>query len=266
MKLSVNGIEINYAIEGEGPVVTFSHSLGCDLSMWDAQAAALRGRYRVLRFDTRGHGQSGAPAGAYTLEQLAEDVHGLLGGLGIARTHFVGLSMGGMIGQIFALKYPEMVQSLVLCDTTSRYPAAAAPVWQDRIKTVEAKGMEPLVEPTLGRWFTAPFRARRPDLMEQVGAMIRATPAQGYIGCCHAIPKINVTDRLGAVACPALVIVGEEDPGTPVEMARDIHAALPSAELAILRSASHLSNLEQPEEFNRVLVRFLDKAAGRSAL
>ena len=266
MKLSVNGIEINYAIEGEGPVVTFSHSLGCDLSMWDAQAAALRGRYRVLRFDTRGHGQSGAPAGAYTLEQLAEDVHGLLGGLGIARTHFVGLSMGGMIGQIFALKYPEMVQSLVLCDTTSRYPAAAAPVWQDRIKTVEAKGMEPLVESTLGRWFTAPFRARRPDLMEQVGAMIRATPAQGYIGCCHAIPKINVTDRLGAVACPALVIVGEEDPGTPVEMARDIHAALPSAELAILRSASHLSNLEQPEEFNRVLVRFLDKATGRSAL
>lgn len=266
MKLSVNGIEINYAIEGEGPVVTFSHSLGCDLSMWDAQAAALRGRYRVLRFDTRGHGQSGAPAGAYTLEQLAEDVHGLLGGLGIARTHFVGLSMGGMIGQIFALKYPEMVQSLVLCDTTSRYPAAAAPVWQDRIKTVEAKGMEPLVESTLGRWFTAPFRTRRPDLMEQVGAMIRATPAQGYIGCCHAIPKINVTDRLGAVSCPALVIVGEEDPGTPVEMARDIHAALPSAELAILRSASHLSNLEQPEEFNRVLVRFLDKAAGRSAL
>ena len=266
MKLSVNGIEINYAIEGEGPVVTFSHSLGCDLSMWDAQAAALRGRYQVLRFDTRGHGQSGAPAGAYTLEQLAEDVHGLLGGLGITRTHFVGLSMGGMIGQIFALKYPQMVQSLVLCDTTSRVPAGAAPVWQDRIKTAEAKGMEPLVEPTLSRWFTAPFRVRRPDLMAQVGAMIRDTPAQGYIGCCHAIPKIDVTDRLGAVSCPALVIVGEEDPGTPVEMARDIHAALPSAELAILRSASHLSNLEQPEEFNRVLVRFLDKAAGRSAL
>jgi 3-oxoadipate enol-lactonase len=126
--------------------------------------------------------------------------------------------------------------------------------------------MEPLVEPTLGRWFTAPFRARRQDLMTQVGAMIRDTPAQGYIGCCHAIPRINVTDRLAALTCPALVIVGEEDPGTPVEMARDIQAALPSAELAILRSASHLSNLEQPEEFNRVLLRFLDKAAGRSPL
>lgn len=266
MKLTANGIEINYAIEGEGPVVTFSHSLGGNLSMWEAQAAALRGRYRVLRFDTRGHGQSGAPPGAYTLDELAEDLRGLLKGLGIERTHFVGLSMGGMIGQVFALKYPEMVQSLVLCDTTSRYPAAAAPVWEDRIKTVEAKGMEPLVEPTLGRWFTASFRARRPDLMAQAGAMIRETPGRGYIGCCHAIPKINVTDRLGAVACPALVIVGEEDAGTPVEMARDIHAALPSGELAILRSASHLSNLEQPEEFNRVLLRFLDKAAGRSAL
>ena len=266
MKLTANDIDINYELEGQGPVVTFSHSLACSLAMWDEQVAALRGRYRVLRYDTRGHGGTSAPAGAYTLEQLADDLHALLGGLGITETHFVGLSMGGMIGQIFALTYPEMVQSLVLCDTTSRYPAAAAPVWQDRIKTVEAKGMEPLVEPTLGRWFTAPFRARRPDLMEQVGAMIRATPAQGYVGCCHAIPKINATDRLGAVACPALVIVGEEDPGTPVEMARDIHAALPSAELAILRSASHLSNLEQPEEFNRVLVRFLDKAAGRSAL
>lgn len=266
MKLTANGIEINYVIEGEGPVVTFSHSLGCNLSMWDAQAAALRGRYRALRFDTRGHGQSGAPAGAYTLDELAEDLRGLLEGLGIERTHFVGLSMGGMIGQVFALKYPEMLQSLVLCDTTSRYPAAAAPVWQDRIRTVAAEGMEPLVEPTLGRWFTAPFRARRPDLMAQVGAMIRDTPGQGYIGCCHAIPQIDVTNRLGAVACPALVIVGEEDPGTPVEMARDIHAALPSAELAILRSASHLSNLEQPDEFNRVLLRFLDKAAGRSAL
>ena len=262
MKLSANGIEINYAIEGEGPVVTFSHSLGCNLSMWDAQAAALRDRYRVLRFDTRGHGQSSAPAGAYTLEQLAEDLHGLLGGLGIARTHFVGLSMGGMIGQVFALKHPAMVQSLALCDTTSRYAPGAAATWEDRIKTVGAKGMDPMAAPTLERWFTAPFRARRKDLMERVGAMIRATPAVGYIGCCHALPKISVTEKLRDVGCPALVIVGEEDPGTPVDMAREIHAALPTAELAVLCRASHLSNLEQPGEFNRVLGGFLDKLSG----
>ena len=264
MKQRANGIEINYVIEGEGPLVTMSHSLACHLGMWDEQAAVLKAHYRVLRFDTRGHGQTSAPAGAYSLEQMAEDLHGLLGGLGITRTHFVGLSMGGMIGQVFALKHPAMIESLVLCDTTSRYPAAAAPVWEERIRTVEAKGMDPLVESTLQRWFTAPFRARRADLMERVGAMIRATPPAGYIGCCHAIPKINATDRLKEIRCPALVIVGVEDAGTPVEMAREIHTALPGAQLAILRSASHLSNLEQPEEFNRVLLGFLDKAAGRS--
>jgi 3-oxoadipate enol-lactonase len=266
MKLTGNGIEINYAIEGEGPVVTFSHSLACHLGMWDAQVEALKGRYRVLRFDTRGHGQTSAPAGPYTLEQLAEDLRALLDRLGIRETHFVGLSMGGMIGQVFALAYPAMVQSLVLCDTTSRYPAAAAPIWADRIRAVESTGMEPMVAPTLERWFTAPFRARNRDLMERIGAMIRSTPPQGYVGCCHAIPRIDVTDRLGEVRCPALVIVGEEDPGTPVEMARQIHAALPGAELAILRSASHLSNLEQPAEFNRVLAGFLDKVAGRRSL
>ncbi len=266
MKLEANGIQINYEIEGEGPVVTFSHSLACNLSMWDDQVQALKGRYRVLRYDTRGHGRTAAPSGAYTLDQLADDLKGLLDGLGIAETHFVGLSMGGMIGQIFALKYPARVQSLVLCDTISRYPTGAASVWEERIKTVSAEGMEPMVAPTLERWFTAPFRARRKDVMEKVGAMIRSTPPAGYIGCCHALPKISVTEKLRDVRCPALVIVGEEDPGTPVQMARDIQAALPAAELAILCRASHLSNVEQPGEFNRVLGGFLDKVTGRTRL
>ena len=263
MKIKTNGIEINYMIEGDGPLVTMSHSLACNLSMWDEQARALRDRYRVLRFDTRGHGQTSAPSGAYSLAQLADDLLGLLKGLSVERTHFVGLSMGGMIGQVFALAHPTMIESLVLCDTTSRYPVTAASVWEERIRTVEAQGMAPMVEPTLGRWFTAPFRAQRTDLMAQVGAMIRQTPPNGYVGCCHALPKINVTSRLSELHCPALVIVGEEDPGTPVEMAREIQAALPGAELEILRSASHLSNMEQPQEFNRVLLRFLDKATGR---
>ncbi|HEX7786531.1 MAG TPA: alpha/beta fold hydrolase, partial [Methylomirabilota bacterium] len=112
MKLQANGIDINYEIEGEGPVVTFSHSLACNLSMWDEQVRALAGRYRVLRYDTRGHGGTSAPAGAYTLDQLCEDVKALLDALGIRETHFVGLSMGGMVGQVFALKHPAMVQSL----------------------------------------------------------------------------------------------------------------------------------------------------------
>lgn len=266
MKITENGIEIYYSIAGEGPVVTLSHSLGCNLSMWDDQVKVLSRHYRVLAFDTRGHGQSGAPPGPYSLVQMAEDLHGLLTGLGIQETHLVGLSMGGMIGQVFALTYPATVKSLVLCDTTSRYPGDVWSVWAERIKTVQEKGMEPLVEPTLQRWFTSGFRERRKDVLDKVRAMLRTTPPQGYIGCCHAIPKINVTDRLGAIGCPALVIVGEEDPGTPVAMAKTMHAGLPSAELAILRSAAHLSNLEQPEEFNRVLLRFLDRVTGRTNL
>lgn len=265
MKITANGIDIHYTIEGDGPVVTMSHALGCNLSMWDEQAKALSGRYRVLRYDTRGHGQTGAPPGPYSLEQMADDLHGLLTGLGIADTHVVGISMGGMIGQLFALKYPAMVNSLVLCSTTSRYPAAIRPAWVERIRTVETKGMEPMVEPTLARWFTPPFRERRQDVMDRVRAMLRSTPPQGYIGCCHAIPTIDATDRLDEVQCPALVIAGEDDPGTPVAMAREIHAALPASELAVLPSASHLCNLEQPNAFNRVLLHFLDTVTGRKA-
>lgn len=266
MRLTANGIEINYIIVGEGPVVTLSHSLGCNLSMWEEQVKALSRRHRVLAFDTRGHGQSGAPPDRYSLEQMAEDFRGLLAGLGINETHFVGLSMGGMIGQVFALAHPRMVQSLTLCDTTSQYPGDVWPLWEERIKTVEAKGMEPMVEPTLQRWFTAGFRARRKDVIDRVRAMLLGTPPRGYVGCCHAVPKINETARLGEIRCPALVIVGEEDPATPISMAKTMHASLPAAELAILRSASHLSNMEQPEEFNRVLLRFLDRVTGRSPL
>ncbi|MDD5558775.1 3-oxoadipate enol-lactonase [Candidatus Methylomirabilis sp.] len=262
MRLTANGIDIHYTIEGEGPVVTMSHALGCNLALWNEQAKALSARYRVLRYDTRGHGASSAPPGPYSLEQMADDLYGLLTGLGVRQTHLVGISMGGMIGQIFALKYPMLLQSLVLCSTTSRYPTAVRSAWVERIRTVEANGVEPMVEPAIQRWFTPSFREHQPDVMDRVRVMLRSTPAQGYIGCCYAIPTIDVTDRLGEVHCPALVISGKEDPGTPVAMAQDIHAALPSSKLAILPSASHLCNLEQCEAFNGILLGFLDKVTG----
>ena len=257
MKLSANGIEINYTIEGEGPWVTLSHSLACNLHMWDEEAKRLSKRYKVLRYDTRGHGKSGAPAGAYTLESLADDLHGLLVALGVQSTHFVGLSMGGMIGQTYALKYPGTFKSLALCDTSSRYPAAAAGLWVERIKTVESQGMEPLVESTLARWLTEPFRKARPDVVEKVANMIRSTPVPGYVGCCHAIPKIDLTARLNEIRCPAVVIVGKDDAGTPVAMAEDIHQAMPGSKLVINADAAHLSNLEQPDAFNQALGDFL---------
>jgi len=262
MKISANGIDINYTIEGEGPWLTMSHSLACNLHMWDEEAKRLSKRYKVLRYDTRGHGASSAPAGAYTLDLLADDLKGLLQALGVPSTHFVGLSMGGMIGQTFALKYPGMFNSLALCDTTSRYPAEAAPLWAERIKTVESQGMEPMVAPTLERWFTAPYRKARPEVVEKVATMIRTTPVPGFVGCCHAIPKINLTARLKEIRCPSVVIVGKDDPGTPVAMAEDIHQALPGSKLVIIPSAAHLSNLEQPDAFNQALGDFLELANG----
>jgi 3-oxoadipate enol-lactonase len=257
MKIKANGVQLEYDTQGEGQWVVMSHSLACASAMWDEQALALKGKYKVLRFDTRGHGASDAPAGAYTLDMLADDLHGVLGKLGVTNPHFVGLSMGGMIGMIYALKYPRAFKSLVLCDTSSRIPPEAKPVWEERIKIATEQGMEPLVDSTLKRWFTEPFLAKRSAVVERVAGMIRNTPALGYAGCCHAIPQINVTDQLAAIRCPVQVIVGDKDVGTPVAMSEAIQRAIPNSELVVIPDASHLSNLEQPTAFNAALLKFL---------
>jgi len=263
MKLIVNGISIHYTLNGPAgaPVVTLSHSLATNLAMWEPQVAALASKFRVLRYDTRGHGGTDAPAGVYSLDQLAEDARALLGELGIERTHFVGLSMGGMIGQTLALKHPEMFRSLVLCDTSSRVPPEARPTWDERIRLAGAQGMEPLVEPTIGRWFTPNFIAGRPEVVEPIRTMIRRTPPQGFAGCGQAIKMLDLTDQLHRIVLPTLVIVGEEDLGTPVAAARAIHERIAGSRLVILPSAAHLSNLEQAEPFNRALLDFLGAVA-----
>lgn len=259
MKTRANGIEVNYEIHGKegAPWLVLSHSLACSVRMWDPQIAALKDKYRMLAYDTRGHGGTEATKGEYSLEMLADDLHELLKTLEIGTPHFCGLSMGGMIGQTFALKYPGVFRTLTLADTTSRYPAEAAPVWADRIKTVEAQGMAPLAQPTLERWFTEPFRKSRPEVVDGVRKLILATPPAGYIGCCHAIPRINLSARLQEIRCPILVIVGADDPGTPPAMAQEIHANAPGSKLVVLPQAAHLANLEQPEAFTRALADFL---------
>lgn len=258
MKAKTNGINLNYEVRGDkGPWVVLSHSLACNLHMWDAQIDLLKGKFRVLAFDTRGHGKSDAPAGAYRMDDLVEDARGLLAALDVEKPHWVGLSMGGMIGMTYALKYPDAFRSMVLCDTSSRIPPELAPVWETRIKTANEQGMQGLVAGTLERWFTEPFRASRKDVIDAVAAMIVATPVAGYAGCCHAIPTINCTDRLNAVTCPVQIIVGEQDAGTPVAMSQAIHSAIKGSELVVIPSASHLSNLEQPEKFNQALTGFL---------
>jgi 3-oxoadipate enol-lactonase len=259
MKAKTNGIETNYELHGKegAPWLVLSHSLACSVRMWDPQIAALKASYRILAYDTRGHGATDAPIGAYTLELLADDLKALLDTLGAKNPHYCGLSMGGMIGQTFALKYPRVFRTLTLADTSSRYPAEAWPLWQDRIRIAEEKGMAPLVEPTLQRWFTEPFRKSQPAPVAAIGKLIAATPVEGYVGCCHAIPKINLTARLKEIKAPILVICGDQDPGTPPAMAREIHDNAPGSKLAMIPQAAHLSNLENPGAFTKALQDFL---------
>jgi 3-oxoadipate enol-lactonase len=257
MKIKANGIYMNCMVEGppSAPVITLSHSLATDLGMWEPQMEVLKARYRVLRYDTRGHGGSDAPEGPYSLDQLADDVHDLLQALKIGQTHFMGLSMGGMIAQAFALKHPGMLRSLILCDTMSQLPHDAGPVWDERIRIAETRGMEPQVGPTIERWFTKPFRTS--PVADRVRAMIRATPPRGYVGCSRAIMGLNLTERLPGIRLATLIIVGEQDPGTPVPASQAIHEKIKGSKLVILKSAAHLSNIEQPEAFNEAVISFL---------
>jgi 3-oxoadipate enol-lactonase len=253
----IGDIDVHYTIEGEGPWITLAHSLACNVSMWDEQAALLSKNYRVLRYDARGHGKTTAPAGPYTLAQLADDVYGLFQHLGITRSHWVGISMGGMIGQTYALEHPGVFASMVLADTTSRRPPNADAMWGERIVLAQTQGMGALVEGTLARWFTAGFRASHPDVVAPIAAGILATPVNGFCGCCAAIAKIDTLDRLHEISCPVLVLVGEHDHGTPPEMARQIHANLPNSQFVLINDAAHIANIEQPAFFNRALMDFL---------
>lgn len=259
MKAKTNGIDTHYELHGKegAPWLVLSHSLACSARMWDPQIEALKGSFRILAYDTRGHGGSQATPGAYTLELLADDLKALLDSLGVKAAHYCGLSMGGIIGQTFALKYPGILKTLILADTTSRNPPEALPVWQDRIRIAEEKGMAPLVQPTLDRWFTEAFRKTQPGLVAEIGKLIASTPVAGYAGCCHAIPTINVTARLKEIKAPILVMHGDQDPATPPAMSREIHENAPGSKLVVLSPAAHLSNLEQPEAFTQAVREFL---------
>ena len=260
MKVIANGISIHYRFDGpeSAPVVTMSHSLATSLEMWEWQMPALSG-YRVLRYDTRGHGGTDAPAGDYSLETLAGDLFALLDALKIESTHYVGLSMGGMIGQTAALMDQSRFRTLALCDTSSRVPPEAQPVWNERMATARGQGMEPLVEPTVERWFSSAFRAREAGEVDKVRAMIRATKVDGYCGCCAAIARLDLTDRISDIDRPVLLIVGEEDPGTPVAAHEAIRDRIAGSELVVLPEALHFSNVECQADFNRALIGFLER-------
>lgn len=258
-KTRANGITVRYTVTGSGPWVTLSHSLACRLEMWDEQVAQLSKRFTVLAYDTRGHGETDAPPGPYTLDMIADDVKGLFDALGIAYSHWIGLSMGGVFGLATALKYPGLFRSMVLADTASKLSEESVAAFKDRVAKVRAGTMEAMVEPTLQRWFKDAFRERQPRLMKRVAEWIRTTPLDGYVSTSAAIPTIDVTDRLKEIDVPCLVIVGEDDIAMPVPMAQTLARHLPRKELVVIPDAGHLSNLEQPDAFNAALSRFYDR-------
>jgi len=255
--IHANGIDIRYDIQGSGPWLILSHSLATDLTLWDDQMAALTPHFRVLRFDTRGHGGSSAPDMPYDFPMLTADVLALMDELHVPKAHFVGISMGGMIAQHVTLAAPDRIDRLVLASTTSGYPESTRTLWADRIAAVRAAGMEPQVAPTLERWFTPPYRSEHPEVMARIGNLIRATPPAGYIGSGQAIATLNATERLATLRCPTLVIVGADDVGTPPAMGRRIADRILGARYEAITSASHLCNIEQAATYNRLLLDFL---------
>lgn len=257
MKATLAGIDVHYEISGQGPWITLSHSLAAHSGMWDAQLAVLEPHFTVLRYDTRGHGQTQATEGPYTLDQLADDAYALLQHLGIERSHWIGLSLGGMIGQALAIRHPEVLDHVVVADSTSKAAPAAAGIWGDRAAIARTKGMAALVQPTLSRWFTEPYFASHPEVMQRIGDMIATTSVDGFAGCCAALGVIDTQQGLRGLYQPALILVGDQDQATPPAMAHEIQRHWPKAGLQVLHDAAHLSNIEQAQQFNKALMEFL---------
>ena len=257
--IHANGIDIAYDLQGpaDAPVVMLSNSLMSNFTMWNAQLPALTTEYRVLRYDQRGHGGTTTTSGPYTIELLTDDAHALAQALNIERFHFAGLSMGGFSGQMMAFRHPQSVISLVLCDTACVMPPES--LWNERIRIAKTEGMLGLVEGTLGRWFTPPFHETGKAELERVKEMILGTGVGGYVACCEAIRDMFLCDRLGDIAVPTLVLVGEDDPGCPVSAAETLHAGIAGSELKIIKRASHLPNIEQTGAFNDALLDFLNR-------
>ena len=242
---------------GRGDPVLLAHAIGCDRRMWDPLLPALAPRHRVLAADARGHGRSPLPARPWSLGDMADDAARLLDRLGIERAHWVGLSMGGMVGQAFALAHPGRLGRLVLANTTSSYGPGGRVNWDNRIRMVEQGGLGAIREMVAGRYFSAEFAKGHPDVVARVMARFLETPAQGYLGCCEAIREMEYTEALARVRAPTLVIAGELDQGTPVSMAQAIVDRVPGARLAVIAGASHLSVVEKPAEFASLVTAFL---------
>jgi 3-oxoadipate enol-lactonase len=251
----VGDLRTHYELRGSAcPVLVFSNSLGTDFSMWDPQMAQLTRHFRVLRYETRGHGQSTVTAGDYTIDQLGRDVLDLLDTLHLKRVHFCGLSLGGIIGIWLGLNAPHRLHRLVLCNTAARI--GSAEMWNARIATVRKEGMKPIAAAVIERWFTPEFRAAFSERVAKAQAMLETAPPAGYAACCAAIREMDQRETVSQIKTPTLIIYGAQDPVTPPVDAEFLNDRI-GGSVKLELNAAHLSNVEQPDAFTAAVSSFL---------
>jgi 3-oxoadipate enol-lactonase len=251
-----DGCLLNVSVDGRdsGTTLMLSNSLGCTLQMWEPQMAALTKQFRVVRYDRRGHGRSSVPPGPYSMERFGRDVLAILDNLNITKTHWCGLSMGGMVGQWLGANAPERFDRIILSNTACYYPDPTN--WLNRIKAVKAGGIAAVADTVIASWLTADFRAREPEITARMKAMLTASPAAGYLACCEALSTLDQRALLPKIKSPTLVIAGRHDPATPVAAGELIRSQVPGAGMTIL-DAAHISNVEQPQVFTDAVIGFL---------
>ncbi len=255
------GITQHYDLTGpaDAPVLLFANSIGTSFHIWDAVVPHLSQRYRVLRYDMRGHGLTQVTPvteeAGYSMDLLADDAAGLLDALGIDRAHVCGLSIGGMMAQRLAVKAPGHVHGLILCDTAGVIGPPS--IWADRIAAIRARGMAAIADGVMARWFTQAFRDSRPDQIRGYTAMVARTTEDGYVGCSMAIRDADLRAANAGIAAPTLVICGEHDVATPPDAARDLASGIPGARFELLPGAAHIPGVEKPAELAALIDGFL---------
>lgn len=259
----VNETKINYRFDGpdKGTVIMLSNSLASDLAMWDSQISAfVEAGYGVLRYDSRGHGQSDVPQGPYTIEVLSADALALMDGLDLEKVHYCGLSMGGMVGQMLGTGHGDRLISLSLCSTAARMPPKQ--LWNERIEAVRKEGMAAVADATIDRWFTKAGKEGHRHEVEEVRRMVLSMPVEGYCGCCAAIRDMDQRESIKTIALPTLVVAGEHDPATTVADAELIHTRIRSSILKVVPQAAHFVNVEQALLFNNIVLGFIQANSG----
>lgn len=257
----MGAVDVHHVVTGPAgaPVVVLSNSLGSTHAMWDAQIEDLAEHFRVVRYDTRGHGSSPVPAGPYDIDDLADDVVALLDTLGVEKAHFVGLSLGGMTGMRLAARNPDRVDRLVVLCTGAKLDPASA--WRDRAATVREQGSPAVAEAVVQRWFTAPYLAANPDLKASCEATVGATPAEGYASCCEVIAAMDLRPDLPTISAATLAIAGADDPATPPPLLREIADGVQDGRLLVVPRSAHLASAEQPETVTPAIIAHLTGAS-----